>query len=162
MTVGNKQYNEADMMQMQREAEARVREMQARSRKAAEDANNSGFPPPQNRNWSNNSGMFRPRQPRRQWPSQQQNSQQGQRQQQQNRPQPPKNPPEKRTPRPEPPHEHLPPEEAPPKKDGTIIGDIMDALGLDEDYLLIIGLILILINQRADTTLILALAYLLI
>lgn len=68
-------------------------------------------------------------------------------------PEPPQEPPAQ-----EPLHEAEPPV----KKPTTIIEDVMGALGLDEDYLLIIGLLLILINQRADTTLILALAYLLI
>ena len=44
----------------------------------------------------------------------------------------------------------------------TILGDVMGALGVGDDTLLIIGLLLILVNQRADTTLLLALAYLLI
>lgn len=170
MTVGGRQYNEAEMIQMQREAEERVREMQARTRQAAEDANNTGAP--LNNNWSNNPGMYRRRPPRWSigWPQgQQQNFQQGHQRHQADRqeasssspsPSPPPSSP--------PPHAEAPsrPRVAegppPPPKDGTIVGDIMSALSLDEDYLLIIGLLLILINQRADTTLILALAYLLI
>lgn len=149
LTVGGKQYNEGDMLRMQRDAELRVREMQERARKTVEDANQTEFsrqpsPRNRNRNWNSNPSMFRQR---------------GQRQQQNRQQKPPEPPP----PPPKPPQEPVPPQkEEPPKKDGTIVGDIMDALGLDEDYLLIIGLLLILINQRADTTLILALAYLLI
>lgn len=164
MRVGRRQYNEADMMQMQREAEARVREMQNRARRTAEEAN-TDFQQPRNRNWSSNPGMNRQRPRRPNQPNQnqhQQNHNQGNRQAAQHPPEPP-------APGNGPGHEHAQPHDPaahlgapPPKKEGTIIGDIMGALGLDEDYLLIIGLILILINQRADTTLILALAYLLI
>lgn len=147
MTVGRKQYNEADIMTMQREAEARVREMQNRARRTVEEANNTNFQP-RNRNWSQNSGMYRGRGGNRQ----QQNHQHHEREKQEQ--------PEQKA------QEHTPPPVMPESKEGakesTIIGDIMGALGLDEDYLLIIGLMLILINQRADTTLILALAYLLI
>lgn len=147
MTVGGRQYNEADLIQMQREAENRVVEMRNRARRTVEES--GGLPFPRNRNWSSNPGMNRQRDFRR--PQQQARSA-------------PPSPPE-----PEPaalPEESRPepvpsPPEPLPKKDGTVVGDIMNALGLDEDYLLIIGLILILVNQRADTTLILALAYLL-
>jgi hypothetical protein len=52
------------------------------------------------------------------------------------------------------------PSQTPPRP--TVIEEILRALELDEDYLLILGLLMILINQRADTTIILALAYLLI
>ena len=50
---------------------------------------------------------------------------------------------------------------APPVRP-TILDELVGALGMDNDTLLIIGLLLILINQRAETTLILALAYLLL
>lgn len=156
MTVGRRQYNEAEMMQMQREAEARVREMQTRNRRVALDPPETD-PAQRNRNWSTNAGMFRQRGQRR--PMQQS----GQQSDRQSNPQaaPPTAPPNPEEVAPTG-HTSPDPPEAPPKKNGTIVGDIMDALGLDEDYLLIIGLILILVNQRADTTLILALAYLLI
>jgi hypothetical protein len=49
-----------------------------------------------------------------------------------------------------------------PQPRPTVLEELMRALELDEDYLLILGLMLILVNQRADTTIILALAYLLI
>ena len=136
MTLGRREYSEADMIRMQRDAEERVREMQSRARQAVDDAevgNHSAQS--RNRNWNTGSGMRRP--PRR-----------GQ------RPEPA--PEREEAPKKPPP----PPEEA--QKRTTIIEDVMGALSLDEDYLLIIGLLLILINQRADTTLILALAYLLI
>lgn len=153
MNVGKRDYSEAEMMHMQREAEARVREMQNRTRQVAQSGE---MATPRNRNWNSNPGMLRQRQQRRP---------QGTSQPRQTNP-----PPSPDTNRPDPVQESpgkvtLPTPEAtapPAKKDGTIIGDIMGALGLDEDYLLIIGLLLILINQRADTTLILALAYLLI
>jgi len=55
------------------------------------------------------------------------------------------------------------PEQAPQKKsDTTLLQDILNAIGLDDDRVLILGLILILINSKADTTLILALCYLLL
>lgn len=48
------------------------------------------------------------------------------------------------------------------KTDTTLLQDILGAVGLDDDRVLILGLILILINSKADTTLILALCYLLL
>ena len=51
---------------------------------------------------------------------------------------------------------------SPPHAGTTILDDLIGSLGTDQDTLLIIGLLLILINQKADTTLILALAYLLL
>lgn len=144
---------------MQRDAETRVRDMNNRNRQVAQ---NNEVPLPQG-GWSSNPGMYRPRSRRSSQGTQQ--TGQGQQRRREAPGPPPQSPPP-----PPPPQEETPPvpgpepaaPEAPPKKDGTIIGDIMNALSLDEDYLLIIGLMLILINQRADTTLILALAYLLI
>lgn len=157
MSVGGKQYSEGDMLRMQHEAELRVREMQQRARRTLADSNKHVDSEsdvdnrPQNRNWDtspnvNSSSRQRNNSPHR-------------------RPHNP--PPEIKT---EPVEEIVEEQQfeqpveaiAPPKKSGTIVGDIMGALNLDEDYLLIIGLLLILINQRADTTLILALVYLLI
>ncbi|MCL2580541.1 MAG: hypothetical protein FWE32_11035 [Oscillospiraceae bacterium] len=46
--------------------------------------------------------------------------------------------------------------------DTTLLQDILGKVGLDDDRVLILGLILILINDKADTTLILALLYLLL
>lgn len=162
MTVGDKQYNEADMLRMQREAEVRVREMQERARRTVSSSGGasgtngnlgayrpSAGAPLRNRNWNSNSGSYRQRvgqQQRRGGSSPQRHAE----------------------PAPAPPHDAVPedrpsaPPVQPEKKGGTLLGDIMTALNLDEDYLLIIGLILILINQKADTTLILALAYLLL
>lgn len=153
ITVGRKQYNEGDMLRMQRDAEERVRAMQSRARQTLEEANSGTLSPSGNRNWS--SGPNRQRNNRHNPYSQQRGQSQ---QNQQHKPQPAPEPIPIPEPIPEPPR----PPAAETKKDGTIIGDIMGALKLDEDYLLIIGLLLILINQRADTTLILALAYLLI
>lgn len=162
MTVGDKQYNERDLLRMQREAEARVREMQARARRTVEEGGPDGASAPrgQNRNWVSTPNYYRQRMGARPTAGR------GQR-----RPSPPRqappDPDRETSPRQSPPEPDRRAEEsaappAQPQKSGTIVGDIMDALGLDEDYLLIIGLMLILINQRADTTLILALAYLLI
>lgn len=148
MTVGRRQYNEGEMRQMQREAEMRVREMQKRAEqtlaRAQQDLPNTSESP-EPHGWHSDPGTP-PTQDARQQPN----------------PTKPESSPQEplHTPKQAP---AAPPQgETPAKKSGTIVGDIMDALGLDEDYLLIIGLILILINQRADTTLILALVYLLI
>lgn len=65
---------------------------------------------------------------------------------------------------PDPPAQPAPPPPQParePGKDTTVLQDILGAIGLSDDRLLILGLILILINDKADTTLILALCYLL-
>jgi hypothetical protein len=62
-------------------------------------------------------------------------------------------PPEREEPRPE--------AASPLASATTLIEDMVGRLGLESDTLLIIGLILILVNQKADQTLILALAYLL-
>lgn len=149
MTVGRRDYNDAEMMRMQRDAEARVREMQNRARQTVEQ--DPGISPPlsqRNRNWSSNPNM--------------------QRRRQQQRPQ--QHPPQQKEEKTAPPAQDSAPPPTEPAvpvaeagtKTTTIVEDVMNALGLDEDYILIIGLLLILINQRADTTLILALAYLLI
>lgn len=142
MQLGKRNYSDADMIRMQREAEERVREMHSRARDAAPPeqevpAASSGRR--QGRGWASNPNYNRSRSGQRHRP-----------------PEPePSRPPPPPEPEPEPAAETAPPPT-------TIIGDIMAALNMDEDYLLIIGLLLILINQRADTTLILALAYLLI
>ena len=122
LTVGTKFYSEADMLRMQRDAEERVREMQERTRRRAQQENESDRP-----DWDST--------PRQQA-------------------------------QPSPPPEQSPQQTAP--QDGatasgtTILEDLVGAFGADQDTLLIIGLILILINQKADATLILALAYLLL
>lgn len=149
MTVGRKEYTEAELMRMQRDAEERVREMNSRARQVVDQdpAAPPPAPPPRNRNWNSNPNMRRPnnRRPYSAPPPEPSAEQ-------------PVVPPE---PEREPVAQNSPPAETPPKKT-TIVEDVMGALNLDEDYLLIIGLLLILVNQRADTTLILALAYLLI
>lgn len=48
------------------------------------------------------------------------------------------------------------------EKKTTLLQDILNGVGLDDDRILILGLILILVNDKADTTLILALLYLLL
>jgi hypothetical protein len=154
------------MLRMQRDAELRVREMRNRARSVAQEG---GLPlPPDNRNWSTATGQGRqlPSQPLR----------------------PAQNPPRRRHPAPEPPQApqgqpQAPPDERfreaalpkeaslsqeaslpyeAPKPAGTLLGDLLGATGIGEDTLLIIGLILILMNQKADTTLLLALGYLLL
>lgn len=145
MTVGRKEYTEAELMRMQRDAEDRVREMHNRARQTIEQ---EPVPPPRNRNWNSNPNMRRPG---------------GRRTQSGPRPEPQPEPIAQEPPIQEQeaePQSASPPEAQPQKT--TIVEDVMRALNLDEDYLLIIGLLLILVNQRADTTLILALAYLLI
>ncbi|MCL2055670.1 MAG: hypothetical protein FWH02_00440 [Oscillospiraceae bacterium] len=68
-------------------------------------------------------------------------------------------PPDENTANPQPQAEQPGPRE--PQTGTTLVEDVVGRLGLDSDTLLIIGLILILVNQKADNTLILALAYLL-
>lgn len=140
-------------MQMQRDAEMRVREMQSRARKTVENDT-------QNHNRMQNH-MQNPMQGNMQNGRMPRQGQNGYRAYAQNaQREMPRSPPQKE----EASVDIVPPcrEDCPAKQDGTIVGDILDALNLDEDVLLILGLILILLNQRADTTLILALAYLLI
>lgn len=64
------------------------------------------------------------------------------------------------------PANHRPSPPPPPREekkgDTTLLQDILGAVGLDDDRVLILGLILILVNAKADTTLILALCYLLL
>lgn len=55
-----------------------------------------------------------------------------------------------------------PPPREEKRTDTTLLQDILGAVGLDDDRVLILGLILILVNAKADTTLILALCYLLL
>jgi len=69
-------------------------------------------------------------------------------------------------PEPGPQHEaqprHEPQPESEERKNTTLLQDILGGIGLDDDRILILGLILILINDKADATLILALLYLLL
>ena len=159
------------MLRMQRDAEMRVHQMRNRARSVT--MTDSEIAPELNRNWSTATGRSRQlpsqpiRPPGRQFP----------------RGMPVQdvmpaneNPPAEQVESPEPPQQvnqgnhgrarqnrreqnASPP---PPQGDGTILGDVMGALGMEDDTLLIIGLLLILLNQKADTTLLLALAYLLI
>jgi hypothetical protein len=159
--MGSREYSDAEIQRMQRDAEDRVREMQERTKQAS--ARENGAPPQGgNRNWNHWSGArhvsFRtPGQQQEQHRAQQQEhraAQQGQAQAQAHAQQ----------------HAHQ--QHAHPHQQHraaqrmvqrpTVLEELMRALELDEDYLLILGLMLILINQRADTTIILALAYLLI
>lgn len=71
----------------------------------------------------------------------------------------------------EPPHHHHPEPPPAPQEPGGILGlpftsgaleGIISKLGLETDQLIIIGLLLMLINEGADTTLLMALFYILI
>ena len=141
MTVGNRSYSENDMLRMQQDAEERVREMRNRSNQTTwqEEIPMPAFAKSsaRSRSWNNSSGTEQKENPQQhEENSTEQNSG----------------------------HSHnnadRPIDEK--KESSTIIEDIVSSLGIDSDRMLIIGLILVLINQKADTTLILALAYLLI
>jgi hypothetical protein len=156
MMVGTRYYSEADMMRMQRDAEERVRDMQRRARQTA--GNPEGNTPPMpsfanpNRNWNPNPHGRR-----------QQTGGHGNASRQNHAPPghaaPPEPPPVQGAPEDRAPPLPLPP--PPPPKTSTLVEDMVGRLGLEPDTLLIIGLLLILINQKADTTVILALVYLL-
>ena len=163
----------------QQDAVARIREMQDRARQNGVPAN------PAFRNWSTNPNMRRrtsahhrqeeaypppPAPPIDDPPPQQ--------------PEPPVAPPNanrqvgqgqnyQRRRRQAPPHAHQADYTSPPRqesgpaaqekpKDTTLLQDILGGIGLDDDRVLILGLVLILINSKADATLILALLYLLL
>jgi hypothetical protein len=163
LTMGRREYSDAEIQRMQREAEDRVREMQERTKQAA--ARENGAPPQTgNRNWNHWSGARRVsyRTPGQQQ-EQHRNAQEQHRAGQQARPQQQPHQ-QQHQPPPHHPHPHQQQRGAPrmPQQRPTVLEELMRALELDEDYLLILGLMLILINQRADTTIILALAYLLI
>jgi hypothetical protein len=156
MMVGTRYYSEADMMRMQRDAEERVRDMQRRARQTAGAPEGDTPPMPNfvspNRNWNPHPKGRR---------GQQQEHGNASRQ---NHPPPehttpPEPPPVQGAPDNQRPPIHLPP--PPPPKASTLVEDMVGRLGLEPDTLLIIGLLLILINQKADTTVILALVYLL-
>lgn len=149
-------YSEKEMARMQQDAISRAREMQSRTRTAGEGQGQGGYIPPPNysghnfRNWSTNPNVQRPR------------SQGGKGKKEQAPPPPPPSPPPPPPPpEPEPPEPPIP--DAPDSpKDTTLIQDVLEAVGIDDDRLLILGLLFLLINAKADTTLILALIYLLI
>jgi hypothetical protein len=159
LTMGRREYSDAEIQRMQREAEDRLREMQERTRQAAARENGAA-PPPQtgNRNWSHWNGARRVsyRSPNQQQEQHRAHQQEQQRAQQQQQEQPHQHQHHQRQ-HPQHRQAHQSPGPRP-----TVIEEILRALELDEDYLLILGLLMILINQRADTTIILALAYLLI
>jgi len=147
-------YSDRDMMRMQQDAAKRVREMQNRAKLTVDEASAYDTPPAsQNhngrnfRNWSTNPNVQRQRSHGHQ-----------KEEEAQERAKMPPPPPEPPTPEPPPPFA----EEEAVKEPTTVIQDILGAIGLDDDRLLIIGLLLLLINAKADTTLILALMYLLI
>lgn len=170
MMVGKHYYSEADMMRMQRDAEERVRDMRNRSMQNSGQDNGSFMPafaaPPGGRSWTAGPNTGR------------QNSSRGQQvqrnparnkqvQRETEQIESIKNEANPEIAEPERLHTendlpHSAPQAPEDDKKTTIIEDIVGSLGVDSDTLLIIGLILILVNQKADTTLILALAYLLI
>jgi len=155
---------------MQQDAVSRVREMQSRANLAAQETPPGRFVPPPGyispnyRNWSTNPSIQRRNGRRQQQTSAPTPAAQNPPPPPQNPPPPPQNP--APPPNPDPPAQKaapvLPPEEAANGESTTLIQDILGAIGLDDDRLLIIGLLFILINAKADTTLILALIYLLI
>jgi len=158
------------MMKMQQDAIARVREMQSRTRQASGDIPDHPPPPPppnrRNQGWNTSPGQSRPRhhrmpiQPKIDPPDQFETDLTPI----DNIITPPQSVPDPiadHPPEPNPTHSP-PPDPAPPEAKTTVIEDILKAVGLDDDRLLIIGLLFILINSKADNTLILALIYLLI
>ena len=162
-------YSGGEMLRMQREAEQRVTEMRNRTRAMQQTES------PAASSWSSPTGRGRqmPSQPLRSPPETTQREEAQSTQAELNEV-PPEIHPDEQPPARDANATELPQTEAnaqnttqqPPREtsgeNGTILGDVMGALGVEEDSLLIIGLLLILINQRADTTLLLALAYLLI
>ena len=160
-------YSNGDMLRMQREAEQRVIEMRNRSRDAMQEREATGSQ--RSGSWSSPTGRSRqlPSQPLRPAPPIELTQPSASNGEVQNKPIEQSRETHEEG-EPETIHEaalqeNVPQEAKDSNKEGaTILGDIMGALGLEEDTLLIIGLLLILINQRADTTLLLALAYLLI
>ena len=136
LTVGTRFYSEADMLRMQRNAEERVREMQLQARQRAQADNDSTADSPLPEvDASPSAQAFSA-------PSFAQgavdaNAKIGA-------------------------ANFSTGASSPPHAGTTMLDDLIGSLGTDQDTLLIIGLLLILINQKVDTTLILALAYLLL
>lgn len=147
---GRMDYRDTDLLRMQQEAAQRVRDMQRRSQERTVETDDSFFPSFARRSWRADPATL-PARGRSEAP-----------------PIPPLEPPVK----PPPPAADTAAEErraTPPagnSPDGgpisTLLQDIVKAVGLDDDRLLLIGLLLILINEKADDTLILALCYLLL
>lgn len=172
-------YMSGNLDRMQREAVARVREMQQRISRQE-----GGETDPRFRNWSTDPNIqrqnraphrqeeeptFTPPPPMQEEPphfeQQEPHGPQpnrnhyrgggGSRRPQQNQPHGQRQEPRQQAP-------PSPPPEGAPQKNTTVLQDILGAVGLDDDRILILGLILLLINDKADTTLILALGYLLL
>ena len=183
MTQVRQSYTSSDLGRMQQEAVTRVRQMQDRAHQGS-GSGGAAF-----RNWSTNPNFRRSEQPSRRPPPPPPEPHTYTPPPQEPpiytpppRQEPPEAPiPEHSTRRQEqgyteqaysareeaepPPRPNRPPrpEPAPEKpKDTTLLQDILGGVGLDDDRILILGLILILINDKADTTLILALLYLLL
>ncbi|WRS27278.1 hypothetical protein U6B65_13245 [Oscillospiraceae bacterium MB08-C2-2] len=169
-------YSERDMMRMQQEAEARVREMHQRAQQTVNEANSrsgnqsSGSNRNTMRNWNpgpNTQRRMAPNMSAGNSPGQNTSQQSGRGSQpnstapNQSRPKTGQEQPgsqnEANT------REQSPPqaEAAAPKAEKTLIQGLLDSIGIDDDRLTILGLMLILLNQKADYTLILALGYLL-
>lgn len=186
-TGGQRRYNDADMLRLQQEAEDRVLEMHQRAKRTMENANASiaasrgGTQQQGNRNW--NPGPNTQRRNRNPSSSSQGSANQNHPEQTSGRPEPAQNSSRQNPGHPDhtpsgqsqshkpesnvhtnqdsggPDRPSTPPGQKPKEK--TLIQGILDGIGIDDDRLTIIGLILILLNQKADYTLILALGYLL-
>ena len=136
-------YTDSELARMQQDAIARAREMHSRAHRADGEAPPPVPPPRNTRGWNTSPGAQRRTQQR-------QGSPRGQR------------PGQEHVPPPQPEYTPEPEPAAAPAGNTTVIEDLMGKLGLDEDRLLIIGLLFILINAKADVTIILALIYLLL
>lgn len=155
-------YSPGELSRMQQEAIQRAREMQRRAQAATQQFNREFSPDGTGdlRNRPQGQAQNRSR------PSQSQTSRSSS---QQPKPEehtsPP--PPAPQKAQPQEPHPAKPPQEsAPPQPMGanllSPIHQVMDALHLDHEKIVLIGLMLILLNEGGDKKLLLALAYLLL
>lgn len=161
MSPINTNYSENDIMRMQQDAMRRVQEMQRRARINLNDTIPAPAQPGRTNGQTQNHGGNNPpqnqstHQPRPQQTQQTQQTQQPQNQ--------------------SPGHSHTQPSpgnnehsSSPlgnltdlPKKAGSLLSGVFDALGLNSEQLLILAVLFVLINEKADKTVILALCYLL-
>ncbi len=137
MKMGQRELSDAEILRMQRDAEARVREMQERAGYTVrQDRHDGADQDSGSRNWNHWNGARRGG-GRRAYSRDTPHKSVGEEDRQ-------SRPDQERAFRPE--HER-PRGEPAPQSQGTILEDIMGVLGLDDDYLLILGLMLILIND---------------
>ena len=168
-------YADQNIERIRQEAVAKMREMQEGARR--DDGFPGGGAGPRNRNWSTNPNVQRRnRAARRQAeesappepPARERHPPAGGGKENPDRQYIPEQPSQahhnrsQEAPGPPPTPPPVPQPQPPAPKETTVLQDILSAVGLDDDRILILGLILILINDKADTTLILALCYLLI